>query len=104
MLFVLSVLKAFTVVASDGRIGAVNDFLFDDQTWKIRWLVVDTGSWLLGRKVLVHTSAIGFATVLSVPLYRWNNLVARGHLVRMRVYVTCLKSSPRCPAMSILMD
>jgi len=60
MLFVLSVLKAFTVVASDGRIGAVNDFLFDDQTWKIRWLVVDTGSWLLGRKVLVHTSAIGF--------------------------------------------
>jgi hypothetical protein len=59
MLFVLSVLRAFTVVASDGQIGAVNDFLFDDQTWKIRWLVVDTGSWLLGRKVLVHASAIG---------------------------------------------
>lgn len=59
MLFVLSVLKGFTVAASDGRIGAVSDFLFDDQTWKVRWLVVDTRSWLLGRKVLVHASAIG---------------------------------------------
>ncbi|MGA2636794.1 PRC-barrel domain-containing protein [Methylocella sp.] len=59
MLFVLSVLKGFTVAASDGKIGTVNDFLFDDQSWKVRWLVVDTGAWLPGRKVLVHASAIG---------------------------------------------
>ncbi len=59
MLFVLSVLKGFSVAASDGRIGTVNDFLFDDQSWKARWLVVDTGVWLPGRKVLVHASAIG---------------------------------------------
>jgi len=59
MLFVSAVLRGFTVAASDGPIGAVKDFLFDDQTWKIRWLVVDTGSWLLGRMVLVHASAIG---------------------------------------------
>ena len=59
MLFVLKVLKGFAVAASDGKIGTVNDFLFDDQSWKLRWLVVDTGSWLPGRKVLVHASAIG---------------------------------------------
>jgi hypothetical protein len=59
MLFVLSVLKGFTVTASDGKIGTVDDFLFDDQSWKARWLVVDTGAWLPGRKVLVHASAIG---------------------------------------------
>ena len=59
MLFVLSVLKKFTVAASDGRIGTVDDFLFDDQSWKVRWLVVDTGAWLPGRKILVHASAIG---------------------------------------------
>ncbi len=59
MLFVVSVLKGFAVAASDGRIGHVNDFLFDDQSWKIRWLVVDTGTWLPGRKVLVHASALG---------------------------------------------
>ena len=44
MLFVLKVLKGFAVAASDGKIGTVNDFLFDDQSWKLRWLVVDTGS------------------------------------------------------------
>ena len=38
---------------------AVKDFLFDDQSWKIRWMVVDTGDWLPGRKVLIHPSAIG---------------------------------------------
>jgi uncharacterized protein YrrD len=59
MLYVLSVLKGFTVAASDGKIGTVNDFLFDDQSWKVRWLVVDTGARLPGRKVLVHSSAIG---------------------------------------------
>ncbi len=59
MLFVLSVLKGFTVAASDGKIGTVDDFLFDDQSWRLRWLVVDTGAWLPGRKVLVHASAIG---------------------------------------------
>jgi hypothetical protein len=59
MLFVLSVLKGFAVAASDGKIGAVDDFLFDDQSWKVRWLVVDTGAWLPGRKVLVHASAMG---------------------------------------------
>jgi hypothetical protein len=58
MLFAVSVLEGFAVAASDGKIGTVNDFLFDDQTWKIRWLVVDTGTWLPGRKVLVHASAI----------------------------------------------
>jgi uncharacterized protein YrrD len=50
--------KGFSVEANDGKIGTVSDFLFDDSTWKLRWLVVDTGSWLLDRKVLVHPSAI----------------------------------------------
>lgn len=61
MLIVISALKGFAVEASDGRIGVVNDFLFDDLTWKLRWLVVDTGTWLTERKILVHPSAIGKA-------------------------------------------
>ncbi len=32
---------------------------FDDTTWKMRWLVVDTGRWLPSRKVLIHRSTIG---------------------------------------------
>ncbi len=58
MLIVGSALKGYAIEASDGRIGAVSDFLFDDRTWKMRWLVVDAGGWLTGRKVLVHPSAI----------------------------------------------
>jgi len=58
MLQVASALKGYAIEAKDGRIGSVSDFLFDDSTWKVRWLVVDTGSWLRGRKVLVHPSAI----------------------------------------------
>jgi len=45
--------------ASDGEIGHVKDFDFDDQNWAIRYLVVDTGSWLPGRKVLVSPHAFG---------------------------------------------
>jgi hypothetical protein len=46
-------------VASDGQLGTVSDFLFDDASWLIRWLVVDTGNWLSGRKVLLPPSVLG---------------------------------------------
>lgn len=59
MLLAESSLKDLTIEADDGRIGSVSDFLFDARTWKLRWMVVDTGNWLPGRKVLVHPSAIG---------------------------------------------
>ena len=45
--------------ASDGDIGHVKDFYFDDQNWAIRYLVVDTGSWLPGRRVLLSPHAFG---------------------------------------------
>jgi hypothetical protein len=61
MMQVISVLKGFAVEASDGRIGTVADFLFDDASWRVRWLVVDCGTWLPGRKVLIHPSAVSLA-------------------------------------------
>jgi uncharacterized protein YrrD len=45
--------------ASDGEIGHVKDFYFDDQNWAIRYLVVDTGSWLPGRQVLISPYSLG---------------------------------------------
>jgi sporulation protein YlmC with PRC-barrel domain len=59
MMLAVSALKGFAIEARDGKIGTVSDFLFDDRSWKIRWMVVDTGGWLTGRKILVHPSAIG---------------------------------------------
>ena len=47
-----------TVVATDGEIGPIKQVFFDDQRWVIRYLVVDTGSWLSGREVLISPYAI----------------------------------------------
>ena len=45
--------------ASDGEIGQVKDFYFDDQSWAVRYLVADTGTWLTGRQVLLSPHAFG---------------------------------------------
>lgn len=62
------------LAATDGDIGHVKDFYFDDQTWVIRYLVVDTGSWLTGRLVLISPHAFGpfdrDAKVLHLKLSR----------------------------------
>jgi len=45
--------------ASDGEIGHVKDFYFDDRNWAARYLIADTGSWLAGRRVLLSPHAFG---------------------------------------------
>ncbi len=59
MLWNASTIKGYAIAASDGRLGTVSDFLFDDGSWLVRWLVVDTGNWLSGRKVLLPTFVLG---------------------------------------------
>lgn len=48
-----SVVTGYGIAAADGDIGRVDDFLLDDLTWTIRYLVVDTSRWLGGRHVIV---------------------------------------------------
>jgi hypothetical protein len=45
--------KGYRIHAADGLIGHVDDFIVNDEDWVIRYLVLDTGRWLPGRKVLV---------------------------------------------------
>lgn len=53
-----------SLVATDGKIGHVKDFYFDDESWIVRYLVVDTGSWLSGRQVLLSPQAFdGFGKI-----------------------------------------
>ncbi len=59
MLWKTSSIKDRTIAASDGQLGTVTDLLFDDSSWQVRWLVVDTGSWLSSRRVLLPISALG---------------------------------------------
>jgi hypothetical protein len=59
MLWNVSVIKGCAIAANDGRIGTISDFLFDDVNWQVHWLVVDTGDWLPGRKVLLTPAVMG---------------------------------------------
>lgn len=51
-------LIGFTIGGTDGEIGKVKEFYFDDKSWTIRYLIVETGSWLSGRKVLLSPQAV----------------------------------------------
>lgn len=74
-------LIGFTMGATDGEIGKVKDFFFDDITWTVRYLVVDTGGWLSGRKVLIAPEAVRTAD--------WTNKVFPVNLTKDQV-----KNSP----------
>jgi hypothetical protein len=59
MLRTVKDLQGYAIRATDGVIGEVADFFFDDEDWVIRYLVVDAGTWLRGRHVLISPVAIG---------------------------------------------
>lgn len=51
-------LKGYKLGARDGEIGKVTEFYFDDRNWTVRYLVADTGDWLVGRRVLLSPYAL----------------------------------------------
>ena len=51
-------LKGFAIRAEDGDLGTVEELYFDDETWAIRYLTVDTGGWLTGRDVLISPISV----------------------------------------------
>ena len=51
-------LQGFSLKETDGEIGKVAEFYFDDYSWTIRYLVVETGSWLSKRKVLISPKVL----------------------------------------------
>jgi hypothetical protein len=52
-------LYGYKLAATDGDIGRIRDFYFDDQSWTVRYAVADTGSWLKGQLVLLSPRAFG---------------------------------------------
>ncbi len=51
-------LKGFSVRAEDGELGTVEELYFDDDTWGVRYLIVETGGWLNGRSVLISPISV----------------------------------------------
>jgi sporulation protein YlmC with PRC-barrel domain len=52
-------IRGYAIHASDGDIGSLRDIYFDDQSTLVRYLVVDTGTWLPGRRVLLVPAVVG---------------------------------------------
>jgi hypothetical protein len=45
--------KGYHIHASDGDIGHVSGMLIDDETWAVRYLIVDTSNWWVGHQMLI---------------------------------------------------
>lgn len=58
MLRNLKDLVNYKIGATDGEIGHVKDFYFDDDSWVVRYFVVDAGTWLSSRKVLISPISV----------------------------------------------
>ena len=58
MLRSINAIMGYRIVARDDEFGDVKDFYFDDWTWTVRYLVLDTGRWLPGRRVLLSPLAL----------------------------------------------
>ena len=54
----LGVMKGTYVDATDGAIGHVENVLIDDTGWDVRYLIVDTGNWWMGKHVLISPYAV----------------------------------------------
>jgi hypothetical protein len=62
------------VITRDGDQKPIRNFLFDDRSWSIRFLVVDVGSWFARRLVVIPT------TVVDEP--DWAKKVVAAHLTK----------------------
>ena len=70
-------LHQYRVQAEDGDVGEVTAFTFDDESWTIRYLVVDAGRWLFGRRVLIPTRHLGDP--------KWEEEVFPSHLTKKQI-------------------
>lgn len=81
MLRSLNDLESYTIGATDGQVGKVTDVYFEDLSWTVRYLIVDTGTWLSSRKVLISP--------ISIREADWAN-----HTLPVSISMAQVKSSP----------
>jgi sporulation protein YlmC with PRC-barrel domain len=83
MLRGISDLKRFTIAATDSNLGSVSDLYFDDRSWTVRYLVVNVGSWLPGRRLCVS----------PVSVRSWDPTTLRLGLSRRQVAISSVSSA-----------
>lgn len=57
------------IKATDGEIGHVEDFIIDDETWAIRYIVIDTQNWWAGKKVLISPQWIDLVSWKELKVF-----------------------------------
>lgn len=67
MLKIADEMKKSPIRARDGDIGSIGDYYFDDRTWALRYVVVEIGSWLNRKKVLVSPAALSPLSDGAIP-------------------------------------
>lgn len=78
MLHELKALVGSQVLATDGRIGSIRTFLFDDRSWMVRYMVVDVGGWLHRKEVVL--------TMASLQQPDWKNRIFHVSLTKQQVH------------------
>lgn len=93
MLYSMNALTKAKIKSSDSAFGDIRDLYFDDVSWVLRYFVVDVGTWLEGRHVLISPESLtefrddenAFASKLSrqqihdSPLFDTQKTVSRQH-------------------------
>lgn len=62
-------LKGYSIRATDGEIGKVDELFFDELSWRVRYLVINVGNWLFGRRVLIAPTAVSQIDVEAERLF-----------------------------------
>lgn len=86
MLLSIKTLKKCSVLASDGDAGKIEDVLFDDERWVLRYLVVDAGGWMTTHEILLLSPQ-------SINAADWDH-----HKVHMNLDRASIEKSPRVDA------
>jgi sporulation protein YlmC with PRC-barrel domain len=73
----MSEIRGFKAFCTGGEVGKVSDLYFDDEKWIVRYLIVDTGSWLTRHSVLISP--------LSVEAVSWETRQIRLSIDREKV-------------------
>lgn len=63
------VVGGYHIMAADSEVGHIEDFIVDDQTWKILYAVADTRNWWPGKKVLLATDWISWLSQAEFNAY-----------------------------------
>jgi hypothetical protein len=56
------IVTGYSIEATDGAIGYVEDFLYDERNWALRFVAVDARSWFPGRHLLVAVEWVDHAS------------------------------------------